>query len=84
MNREVGEKIYTGRYGGDDKQGNVRGFVIFEMQSRFTNLRVDRLGGSGQFLNIAIGNHKKELYCFDPDHREILVFKYEGPTPQNQ
>ena len=34
-------------------------------------------------LYTAIGNHKKELFNLDPDHDEIIVFKFEGDTPQN-
>ncbi|MCP4352624.1 MAG: hypothetical protein GY795_44780 [Desulfobacterales bacterium] len=34
-------------------------------------------------LNTAIGKSERELYNTDPDHDEIIVFKYEGPTPQN-
>ncbi len=34
-------------------------------------------------LDTAIGESEKELYNSDPDYDEIIVFKYEGPTPQN-
>lgn len=34
-------------------------------------------------LDTAIGNPEKELYNFDPNYDEIIVFKYEGPTPLN-
>ncbi|MCK5508632.1 MAG: hypothetical protein KAI50_08945 [Desulfobacterales bacterium] len=34
-------------------------------------------------LDTAIGNPEKELYNLDPDYDEIIVFKYESPTPQN-
>lgn len=34
-------------------------------------------------LNTAIGNPEKELYNLDSDYDEIIVFKYESPTPQN-
>lgn len=34
-------------------------------------------------LDTAIGKSEKELYNSDPDYDEIIVFKYEGPTPQN-
>ncbi len=35
-------------------------------------------------LHTAIGNHKKkELFNLDTDHDEIIVFKFEGDTPQN-
>ncbi|MEA3415707.1 MAG: hypothetical protein U9R02_06045 [Thermodesulfobacteriota bacterium] len=34
-------------------------------------------------LHTAIGNHKKELFNLDYDHDEIIVFKFEGDTPQN-
>ena len=34
-------------------------------------------------LDTAIGKSEKELYNIDPDYDEIIVFKYEGPTPQN-
>ncbi len=34
-------------------------------------------------LDTAIGKSEKELYNTDPDYDEIIVFKYEGPTPQN-
>ena len=34
-------------------------------------------------LNTAIGESEKELYNIDHDYDEIIVFKYEGPGPQN-
>ncbi len=34
-------------------------------------------------LDTAIGKSKKQLYNIDPDYDEIIVFKHEGPTPQN-
>ena len=34
-------------------------------------------------LNFAIGNSEKELYSIDPDYDQIIIFKYEGHTPQN-
>jgi hypothetical protein len=34
-------------------------------------------------LQNAIGNSDRALYNIDPDYDEIIVFKYEGPTPQN-
>jgi len=34
-------------------------------------------------LDTAIGESVKELYNLDPDYDEIIVYKYEGPTPQN-
>lgn len=36
-----------------------------------------------KFLDTAIGESEKELYNLDPDFDEIIVFKWEGPTPQN-
>ena len=34
-------------------------------------------------LHSAIGETERELFNLDPDYDEILVFRYEGPTPQN-
>lgn len=34
-------------------------------------------------LNTAIGHSKKVLYNFDSEYDEIIIFKHEGPTPQN-
>lgn len=35
-------------------------------------------------LDSAIGKSERELYNIDPDYDEIIVFKYEGTTPQNR
>jgi len=34
-------------------------------------------------LQTAIGTSEKEFFNLDPTHDQIIVFKYEGPTPQN-
>ena len=36
-----------------------------------------------ELLNTAIGNREKELFNLDTNHDQIIVFKHEGPTPEN-
>lgn len=36
-----------------------------------------------ELLNSAIGNREKELFNLDTDQDQIIVFKHEGPTPEN-
>lgn len=35
-------------------------------------------------LQSAVGSTKKELFAYDENHQEYIVFKYEGNNPQNR
>lgn len=64
------------------KHGENRQYVLEVGGKKISPLRCS-LQEAQVLLNTAIGTTEKELYNLDPVYDEIIVFKYEGPTPQN-